>query len=192
MARKKLYYQDLMKATEKILLEQGYGGFNFSILAQTIGIGRSTLYEYYSAKDDLIADYMKNVMDHFNADLQVVAGHQDSKEQLQKLIQLMLKYSQIHNIIKILPLLENRSETVIQVKEQFRQDHLDILQYVRDIIEKGKRESIIRSEIPTDILSMFFFNTINDSGFLPIEEEVWADWIWNILSKGIEPRTEKI
>lgn len=188
MARKKLEYNELMDATEKLLLERGYGGFNFSILAQALGIGRSTLYEYYSAKDELIAEYMKNVMDNFNRELRFISLQQDAKEQLQALINLMLKYSQIHNIIKILPLLENNSDSVIQMKEQFKREHLDILQHVKDIIEKGKQDLVIRSEIPTDILSMLLFNTINDAGFLPVDPEVWAQWIWDILYKGIEPR----
>lgn len=63
MTRRKLHKPELMKVTEKLLLEQGYGGFNFSTVASLLNIGRTTLYEYYASKDELIVDYMNELME---------------------------------------------------------------------------------------------------------------------------------
>src|SRR5699024_12215259 len=35
--------------TDRLLLKQGYGGFNFSALSAMLGVSRSTLYEYYAS-----------------------------------------------------------------------------------------------------------------------------------------------
>ena len=187
MARKKLEYEALMKATEKLLLEQGYGGFNFSILSSHLHIGRSTLYEYYQTKDELIADYMNNVMDSFTEELQSIAGLDDVKEQFILLIRLMIKYSHIHSIIQMIPLLQSKSEVVVNLKKKFAEEHLHILQHVKDIIEKGKREKIVKQEIPTDVLATIIFHTINDPVFLEMDKKVWADWIWEIIYHGMKP-----
>src|SRR5690625_7814292 len=101
---KKIKRELLMKKTEEILLEQGYGGINFSVLSTILGVGRSTLYEYYASKDDLIVDYMNDLMVAYINELSTIVAHENAKEQLLQLIELMIKYAHIHNILKIIPL----------------------------------------------------------------------------------------
>src|SRR5690625_958542 len=87
--RKKIKHKTLMKKTEKLLLEQGYGGFNFSLLSNHLNIGRSTLYEYYASKDELVADYMTELMVSYTEELTLIAEGPDAEAQLIQLIQLM-------------------------------------------------------------------------------------------------------
>ena len=55
MARqKKMDEAAMLRETEKLLLERGYEGFSFKALSANLDIARSTIYEYYSHKDDLI------------------------------------------------------------------------------------------------------------------------------------------
>ncbi|HEX6593195.1 MAG TPA: TetR/AcrR family transcriptional regulator [Bacillota bacterium] len=188
MTRKKLEHTELMQATEKLLLEQGYGGFNFSALSTLLKIGRSTLYEYYASKDELIATYMDDLMDHYMDDLAKIVARKDAKEKLVLLIELMITYAHIHGIIKMIPLLQNESKKVQQVKKTFVEDHLLIIEQIRTIIEDGKRENVIREEIPTDILVNMLFQTINKPELLPMDNEAWAQWIWEIIYVGIGPQ----
>ena len=189
MARKKLDYQELMTATEKLLLEQGYGGFNFSALSASISISRSTLYEYYPSKDELIADYMGNVMAKYMNELDEITKITDIKRQILELIKLMIKYTHLHSIIQIIPLLQSDSQAVTERKEKFRTEHQSILQTVVSMIEKGKADRLINSTIPTGIIASLLFNMMNEQSYMDMDKEQWAEWIWHIIFNGISRKS---
>src|SRR5690625_475580 len=185
MARKKIKRPELMKTTEKLLLEQGYGGFNFSALSKLLGVGRSTLYEYYASKDELIVDYMNELMVNYTDELSVIVASENAKDQLLQLIELMIKYAHVHNILKVIPLLQSDSDIVINMKENFISEHIHIVKEIRDIISNGKRKHVIRKEIPTDVLVNLLFNTINKPTSLEMDNKTWAKWIWEIVYEGM-------
>lgn len=177
-----------MKTTEKILLEQGYGGFNFSVLSSELNVGRSTLYEYYGSKDELVADYMTELMVNYTKELKRIVEAKEAEKQLFQLIKLMIKYAHIHDVLQMIPLMQSDSEAVKKVKENFVQDHLVIIDYIVDIVEFGKKEKVIKEEIPTEILVNLLFNTINKPSSLDMDLKTWANWVWEIFSTGITPR----
>lgn len=189
MTRKKLERQELLILTEKLLLEQGYGGFNFSVLSKMLGVGRSTMYEYYASKDDLIADYMTELMVNYINELTIIVAHEDAKEQLLHLIELMITYSHIHSILQIIPLLQSDSDVVKKLKQEFIKDHVHIIRQVQSIVGIGKEANVIREEIPTDVLVNLLFNTINKPTSLKLDNKAWAKWVWEIIYIGIEPKT---
>lgn len=186
MTRKKIQHVELMKQTESLLLEQGYGGFNFSALSTLLGVGRSTLYEYYSSKDELIVAYMNELMESYINELSMIVDQKDAKTQLLQLIELMIKYAHIHNILKIIPLLQSDADVVKKMKENFITDHLHIINDIQIIINNGKQKKIIREEIPTDVLVNILFNTINKPSSLKIDNKAWAKWIWEIIYVGMK------
>lgn len=185
MTRKKINRPELLKTTEKLLLEQGYGGFNFSALSKLLEVGRSTLYEYYASKDDLIVDYMNELMKSYTSELSTIVAHKNAQEQLFQLIELMIKYAHIHNILKVIPLLQSESEVVMKMKESFIADHIHIIKEIRNLISNGKRDNVIKKEIPTDVLVNLLFNTINKPTSLKMDNKAWAKWVWEIIYRGI-------
>lgn len=186
MTRKKVYQRDLMRATEELLLEQGYGGFNFTVLSTMLGVGRSTLYEYYASKDDLIVAYMNELMVNYTGELATIVSVEDAKSQLFQLIELMVKYAHIHGILKIIPLLQSESAVVVGMKKNFISEHIQIIKKIQTIIDYGKQEQVIRGEIPTDIIVNLLFNTINKPTSLKMDNKSWAKWIWEIIYTGMK------
>lgn len=186
MTKKKIQHVELMKTAESLLLEQGYGGFNFSVLSTLLGVGRSTLYEYYASKDELIVDYMNELMKNYRSELSLIVELQDAKTQLLQLIELMVKYSHIHNILKIIPLLQSDADVVIKMKEDFITEHIHIINDIQSVINNGKQQKIIRQEIPTDVLVNLLFNTINKPSSLKVDNKAWAKWIWEIIYVGMK------
>jgi AcrR family transcriptional regulator len=175
-----------MKATEKLLLEQGYGGFNFSALSILLDIGRSTLYEYYDSKDDLIVAYMNELMISYTDELAEIVLEENAKLQLLQLIELMIKYAHIHSILKMIPLLKSNSPVVEEMKLNFITDHIHIIREIEIVIDHGKQENVIREEIPTNVLVNLLFNTINKPVSLKIDNKAWAKWIWEIIYTGMK------
>src|SRR5699024_8039981 len=176
---------ELMKITEKLLLEQGYGGFNFSALSKLLGVGRSTLYEYYASKDELIVDYMNELMVNYTDELSVIVASENAKDQLLQLIELMIKYAHVHNVLKVIPLLQSNSDIVINMKENFISEHMYIVKEMSDINENGKRKLIIREDILTEVLVNLLLNTINTANYLVIYTKSWAKCICEIVYEGM-------
>lgn len=185
MSRKIIQEVDLMRETEALLLKHGYGGFNFSVLSTSLGVARSTLYEYYASKDDLIVAYMNKLMVDYIDELTTIVACDDAKGQLFQLIELMVKYAHIHTILKMIPLLRKDSEAVIEMKERFITDHVRIIQQIQMIIDHGKEKNVVRKEIPTDVLVNLLFNTINKPTSLKMDNNTWAKWIWEIIYTGM-------
>lgn len=185
---RKIKHETLMEMTEKLLLEQGYGGFNFSILSNKLNVGRSTLYEYYGSKDELVADYMTELMVDYTKELILISEEPNAEAQLVQLIQLMIKYAHIHDVLQMIPLMQSDSKPVQKVKADFVKDHLVIINYIIDIVEFGKKQSVIRKEIPTNILVNLLFNTINKPSSLDMDINTWSKWVWEIISVGVTPR----
>src|SRR5699024_3620649 len=100
---------------------------------------QSRLYEYYASKDELIVDYMHELMKNYTTELSTITAHENAKNQLIQLIELMIKYAHIHNILKMIPLLQSKSQAVVAMKEQFVDDHLNIIQKIKSIIHHGKQ-----------------------------------------------------
>lgn len=185
--RKKLGHEAIMEKTEKLLLEQGYGGFNFSILSKHLNIGRSTLYEYYASKDELVAAYMTELMESYTEELTLITAESDAETQLVDLIKLMIKYAHIHDVLQMIPLMQSDSKPVQKVKADFIEDHLVIINHIIDIVEFGKEQAVIREEIPTNILVNLLFNTINKPSSNEMDLDTWADWVWEIIANGVKP-----
>jgi AcrR family transcriptional regulator len=52
----------LLQAAEQLLLDKGYDGLRFADMARHAGLARSSVYEYFASKDDLVAAVCEQVL----------------------------------------------------------------------------------------------------------------------------------
>ena len=72
MAReRKFSTDDLFQASKQLLLQHGYEGFTFSLLADQFDVCRA-LYKYYENKEELITDFMIYEMGKFLFELKEI------------------------------------------------------------------------------------------------------------------------
>ena len=63
MGRKQSFTEtELLDTTKKLVLEHGYDGFHLKLLSQHLSGARSTIYQYYSNKEEIVAACMKRVI----------------------------------------------------------------------------------------------------------------------------------
>ena len=187
MVRRKLDEQELMVATEKLLLEKGYKGFNFLSLASRLEVGRSTLYDYYSSKEELITTYMERVMNKVIEECEELDLHKSPEDQLQQIIEIFANYSQVHQIAQIIPLMQG--ETSDDLKEslgRLMDQHHKIVAVIIRIIEQGKAEGSFRNDISTPILAVLLFNFVKAPDFLKVEDKVWGQISADVILNGLK------
>lgn len=61
-AHKQLTRREILDAAEDLFRSQGYQGTSLGDIASSVGIGRTTLYEYYQDKEDLLASLVESTL----------------------------------------------------------------------------------------------------------------------------------
>ncbi|WP_066172834.1 TetR/AcrR family transcriptional regulator [Bacillus marinisedimentorum] len=187
MARKKLEHQELMKVTEALLLEKGYDGFHFKALAEQLNIGRSTIYEYYANKEELVTAYMLDVMQKVMAEIGENASIDDPLEQMKAHLQTFMKYSQVHHIIQMIPLVNPAASPRVKLAlKKLSDDHKVLYRSMIHLIERGKMNGQIRTDYPSPVIASMFFIAIQ---LTPDTQETdyaaWGDMIFNLIYEGM-------
>lgn len=191
MAKKKLNQIDLFIATEELLLSYGYHSFQFKTLSERLEVGRSTLYDYYRNKEELISDYMVYVMDKIIAECGEVTIDAGPEVQLKRLITLFMKYSQLHEILQVLPLLQTtESELVRQNIQKLEASHGTIKGFMMQIITKAQRENVLRTDIQPMVIAGIVYNCVNIPNMMNIELNTWATIVYDAIVNGIKPPIE--
>ncbi len=191
MAKKKLDEQHLMAATEELLLEKGYDAFHFKLLSDKLNVGRSTLYEYYANKEELITVYMQNVMEQILHECeQELDRDRAPLEKLKQLLQIFLRYSQIHQLIQMIPMLKtSKSKTVHARLEKLNQDHENIMRVLFELLREAKERGEIRQEIPDFVIAGFLFQAIQIPNRSGQDHRGWSETIFDMMYRGMG-RTE--
>src|SRR4029077_11957642 len=52
----------LLRAAEQVLIEDGYENLAFAAVARRAGLARSSVYEYFTSRDDLVAALVADVL----------------------------------------------------------------------------------------------------------------------------------
>ncbi len=187
MARKKsIDRHELMRATEKLLVETGYDGFHFRLLAEKLGVGRSTIYEYYANKDDLIIAYIHSFAYERVKESKEIMILEDIQEQFKAFLRIYLKYNHIQQLVNMIIHMENQQKP--QNQEDIKQIKLlikEINQVSLKLIQKGKETGKIRKDIDDLFISYAIFNLVQIPNFQKQEEEERLNNLVNFIFHGV-------
>lgn len=186
MARRKLTNAELMSATEVLLLERGYDGFHFKLLAERLNVGRSTIYEYYASKDALIVSYMDIVMRKLFSECEGLASISSPTERLRALLRVLMKYTQIHLIIKTVPqIARDASPSVRKSIELLRQYHDRMFADLQDLVEAAKTADEMRQDVPSPVIADLFFHAILIKNTPGLDYQSWGDLLFDVMLNGV-------
>ncbi|MFS0786895.1 TetR/AcrR family transcriptional regulator [Shouchella sp. 1P09AA] len=190
MARRKLNKEDIFAATDTLLHESGYEGFHFKPLASMLEVGRSTIYEYYPNKEDLLVAYMSHIMEAFLRDQQEIPLDAPVCTQLEQLIYLFMKHDRILLAIDLTPHVEKRGNEQVQlVLKQLWKHHREVFHYIHTLVENGIQVGEIRKDLPAHLIETLIFQSISLNKARKEEtKDQWAAAISDLILKGIRPQ----
>ncbi|MGE6489073.1 TetR/AcrR family transcriptional regulator [Paenisporosarcina sp. NPDC076898] len=192
MARqRKMDEAEMLRETEKLLLERGYEGFSFKALSANLDIARSTIYEYYSHKDDLITDYMyilvKKVMD----EMEIIASRTTGLETMKEWLKTFMTYDQVHHMISMRGQLDqSESEIARNRLKQMDGLHGKMFFMLSNQVNKAKELGEVRKDLPNELVASFFFHSILARPAKDENIQGWADMLNDIIENGVKPRKE--
>lgn len=187
MARdRKFSTEDLYQAAKHILLQHGYEGFNFGLLAEQLDISRGAIYKYFDNREELITNYMLYEMRLFLGELKEIEEFRSFEEKLTFLLTIIFKNSTVPQLIEIgrrIPINGN-----LKVKEnivELDNLHLDMYKHLQGFIDQGRQEGKLKASIPDSLLLGMIFQSILIPNHFGIPHSEWIASIKEVLCYGM-------
>lgn len=138
--------KEIFDASVHLFLEKGFNETSMREIAKAAGMGKSTLYDYFASKDEILVSYFENEIQKITERAQAVAMQDlDVSEKLKQIMQMHLEYLvdnknfylKLTIASQTLPL---GSQDKIQAKRHAYQDMLRAL--IEEGISKGELRPI--------------------------------------------------
>lgn len=186
MARERKFNTvELFQEAKQLLLQHGYDGFTFSLLADRMEVSRAALYKYYDNKEELITDFMIYEMEEFLHDLKEIGNLEDFEQQFNFLIDLIFKKTEVHELIKAAEHIMDRTEADFTNKEKLEKLPLEMYKFLQRFILLGKEEGKLKEHIPDGLIIGFILQTVAIPNHFGIPKADWIHSIKEIISQGM-------
>ncbi|MFC7060382.1 TetR/AcrR family transcriptional regulator [Halobacillus seohaensis] len=188
MGRKKsLTEEELFKATRELLKKEGIHGVHFKKLSEILDVGRSTLYEYYRSKEDLLVAYLRGIMKEMNERIEAISCQLPANEKLKQLLFILLDHAQIHQVERMIRDIQTSNEEVASFyQSKLAAEHRKTYDKMVHWIEAAKSENIWGEKVDTGIIADIIFHAILFPYKSKIGNQEMADQLFQLIEFGIQ------
>lgn len=137
--------KEIFDASVHLILEKGFTETTMREIAKAAGVGKSTLYDYFNSKDEIIVSYFENTLQIItDRAREIIQKDMGVTQKLTEIMQMHLQYL-VENKNSFLKLsveaqrLSMQSQQKIQTARHIYQD------MIRDLIEAGIHNGEFRS-----------------------------------------------
>ncbi len=187
MAReRKVTREKLYETTKTLLLQHGYNGFNFTLLAKQLNISRAALYKHFKNKEELVTDFMIFEMNKFLAAIRKIENYTNFDAQFDYLFATMFQHKEIHEILGMTYLIYSKSNKKVKANiEKLKNLHEDMYRYLQKFIKLGKKENRVAPHISDEALLGFIFQSFSIPNHFHIPPSEWYAQIKELVSHGM-------
>ncbi|WP_040952656.1 TetR/AcrR family transcriptional regulator [Gorillibacterium massiliense] len=187
MGRKQTYSQtELLDTTKRLLLEHGYDGFHLKLLSQHLHGARSTIYQYYGSKEQIVAACMKRVMTLMLDDALKV-DESDCMNALQQLLGIYVQESTFHQLLGEKHKINTTDFPDAANDLTFvEQSHETLKAQLTRLFERAQQENKLRKDVPLPVLIGVFFNLIDTPNMLNLPADKWSKYLFEIWFTGVQ------
>ncbi|MEK5240502.1 TetR/AcrR family transcriptional regulator [Paenibacillus sp. FSL L8-0470] len=185
MGRKQSFTEtELLDTTKKLVLEYGYDGFHLKLLSQHLSGARSTIYQYYSNKEEIVAACMKRVMATVLANASAI-DEADSMDALEQLLLVYVEESALHQLLGNAAKINTANSSAAARDLEFIEEaHKTLKIQLSRLFERAQQEKSLRQDIPLPVLIGVFFNLIDTPNMLNIPVPAWGKLLFQMWIGG--------
>jgi AcrR family transcriptional regulator len=148
-----------LDTTAALVARHGLASVTMSQIAEETGIGRATLYKYFSDVEAILAAWHERQVTGHLAQLAEVRDRAgDAGERLEAVLEAYALISQEHHGTEVAALL-HRGEHVARARQQLRS-------FVRDLLAEGAGTGELRDDVPPDELASYCLHALTAAGGL--------------------------
>jgi AcrR family transcriptional regulator len=176
----------ILDATAALAAEQGLLSVSMSQIAEKTGIGRATLYKYFSDVEAiLLAWHERQIIGHLAHLVEVRDRAGDAGEQLEAVLRAYALISHEHHGHHgtDLGVFLHRGDHVARAHQQLHD-------MIRDLLAKGAESGTLRNDVAPDELATYCLHALAAAGSLPSKAAV--NRLVTVTLTGLHPRAEAV
>ncbi|MDB5214701.1 MAG: TetR family transcriptional regulator [Myxococcaceae bacterium] len=164
-AHRRDVHDAILAATAGLVTERGLRAVTMSEIAGVTGIGRATLYKYFSSVEAiLMAWHQRHIRAHLDHLMEVRDRPGSARERLEAVLEAYALIIHEHDDSELAALL-HRGEHVAHA-----QQHLTRL--IRDLLVAGAKSGELRADVAADELATFCLHALGAASALPSKAAV--------------------
>jgi len=156
---KELTRREILQAAQELIEEFGSADISFGEIASAVGIGRTTLYEYFSDRDDVIASLVEEELPGVVERLLAgIPGELGPPEKLAEIAERTVKFVATDRVLGVI-LHREVGRLSQEAQERIRDAHADLVRGVAAAYAAGVAEGSLRA-MPPDLAGRFIQDTM--------------------------------
>jgi AcrR family transcriptional regulator len=168
---------ELLEAARRLILEHGYDGFHLKLLSQHLPGARSTIYQYFSNKDELVAACMKRVISKVLTNASSI-DETDTLAALRQLLYIYMEESRLHQLLGDAYKIKTEDARVAHDLAYVEQAHSSLKEQLARLFEQAQKEKLLREDVPLPVLIGTFFNLISTPNMMNLPARQWSDLLF--------------
>ncbi|WP_394217337.1 TetR/AcrR family transcriptional regulator [Halobacillus trueperi] len=162
MGRKRiLTKEEILKETGVLLRKEGIHGVHFKKLSTELQVSRSTLYEYFKNKEDLILSYMRNMMEEMTLQIESIPETDPPNKKLYSLLFIFLDHAETHHIDQMIRELQSSDHTLaLFYRTKIHEDLMGTYDQMLNWIDDAKNTGIWKKDIESEMVADLIFHSI--------------------------------
>ena len=155
-------YQRILDAAVEVIAENGYFNSPVSAIAKRAGVADGTIYLYFKSKDEVLRTAIDETFNKFHRQVEdefrTLTG---PRRQLEYIAQVHLESHAVNRSMAILMQTEVRQSA--RFIAEFSHHHLvKYIQVVREVVRRGQKEGIFRSDVSDGVVAHCMFGAIDE------------------------------
>jgi AcrR family transcriptional regulator len=152
--------REILDAACKVFAIKGYYGATLEEIAEEAEFSKAAIYLYFKSKEDLFIEIlemgMNAIFEEFNEMLPQIS---DMRDKLKELVRIQLSFVEKNkDFFKIY--WEERLYLEKTFDRDFRQNKLQIFEYMKTLIKAGQNANVLRTDFTVDDLTGILFGQI--------------------------------
>ena len=185
MGRRQVYTKtELLDQAKQVLLEHGYEGFQLKLWSKRLTGARSTIYQYYANKEEIVAACMRRVMEKILEQSSAV-DEADCMDALQQLLTVYLSEAGFHQLLGYAHKINTANSAAAATDLEFVEEaHQTLRKQLERLMVRALQEGRLNTDIPLPAVSGVFFNLINTPNMMNIPAPQWSKILFDIWLHG--------
>ncbi|WP_010098341.1 TetR/AcrR family transcriptional regulator [Ornithinibacillus scapharcae] len=186
MAReRKFSKEELYQITKKLLLDHGYDGYTFTLLANQLEVSRAAIYKYYDNKEELLIEYMVFELNTFLQHLKEISKKDTFMDQFEALFDIIFNDMSIYKIREIGMHIPTVNDKVAAYKKKLDRLHVELYDSLQGFIRLGREEKVLKEDIPSNLVLGMIFQTVNIPNTTGLTHLEWVNTLKKVICHGM-------
>lgn len=175
----------ILKAATELLTQNGYANTRIIDIAKAADVAKGTVYEYFSSKDELVIEWVKQISMEINVrTVEALKGDESAEEKLRKYFRIK---QETFALMK--PLLKFAVEKGHEVGNEEKAGFMTVLmmlvnserEILHSILSEGISDSGLRSDLDIKSAAALILSSVTMFTLLSDRSEAFTHYIENVL-----------